>query len=173
MPRILVAGRAVTASDHRHVQWIEVDDAAGVRQTIATMLRSASSDGRLAPRAVDAQEWSVLAYEGLPDFGPHPDLDELLVYLDVADDYGEPFEKFWASRRFGSVLQAADVFADTYQGTYADVGAWARHYLALIGDMAQAGPGFDFDAYGREAAAKGDVKFIAATDGGLHAFWND
>ena len=135
------------------------------------LLRAASSDGRLAPGTVDAEEWGVLAYDGLPDFGPHPDLDELLAYLDAADDYGEPFEKLWASRRFGSVLQAADVFADTYQGSYADAGAWACHYLALIG--ATTGPDFDFDAYGQAMASKGDVWFIAADNRGIHAFWTD
>lgn len=77
----------------------------------------------------------------------------------------------WASRRFDSVLQAADVFADTYQGTYADAGAWARHYLVLTGEATE--PDFDFDAYGRAAVFKGDVWFIPADSGGIHVFWND
>lgn len=169
MPRILVAVHTDGAPGRRQDQWIEVDDAADVRRTITMLLRAASSNGRLAPGTADAKEWGVLAYDGLPDFGPHPDLDELLAYLDAADDYGEPFEKLWASQRFGSKLQAADLFADTCQGSYVDAGAWARHYLALIGKTT--GPNFDFDAYGHAAASKGDVWFIAADDGGIHAFW--
>lgn len=171
MPRILVVVHTDGAPCCRQAQWIGVDDAAGVRNKIATMLRAASLDGRLTPGTVDAKEWSVLAYDGLPDFGLNPDLDELLAYLDAAEDYGEPFEKLWASRRFGSVLQAADLFADTYQGSYADAGAWARHYLALIGETT--GPNFDFDAYGRAAESKGKVWFITAGNGGIHAFWTD
>ena len=171
MPRILVAVHTDGAPCRRQAQWIEVDDAADVRRTITMLLRAASSNGRLAPGTADAKEWGVLAYDGLPDFGPHPDLDELLAYLDAADDYGEPFEKLWASQRFGSKLQAADLFADTCQGSYVDAGAWARHYLGLIGETT--GPNFDFDAYGHAAAVKGDVRFIAADNGGIHAFWTN
>lgn len=165
MPRIFVAVRAAGEKGCRNGQWIDVEDADAIRRTIAEMLHTTQQEGD--------QGWCVHAYDGLPDFGPHPDVDSLLAYLDAVDDYGEPFEKLWASRRFENVIEAADVFADTYQGTYTDAGAWARHYLALVGELAQVGPGFGFDAYGREAAAKGDVQFIAADDGGIHAFWND
>lgn len=86
MPRILVAIHAEGAPCQAQVQWMEVDDAAGIRQRIATMLQAAASEGRGAPEKVDAQGWRVLAYDALPDFGPHPDVDELLAYLDFADD---------------------------------------------------------------------------------------
>ena len=162
MTRIFVAIRATGADEFSHGQWIEVDDAAAIRRRIAEVLR-------VSPQA-DARNWCVLAYDGLPDFGPHPNLDELLAYLDAMDEYGEPFEKLWTSRHFESAVQAADVFADTYQGTYANAGTWARHYLALIGAPPRAG--FDFDAYGRAATLKGEVKFIAAHGGGIHVFWN-
>lgn len=79
----------------------------------------------------------------------------------------------WGSRRFGGVIEAADAFADSYQGTYPDAGAWARHYLALMGELPQQEAGFDFDAYARAAEAKGDVQFLPADDGGLHVFWRD
>lgn len=171
MPRILVAIHADGAPSQGQAQWMEVDDAAGIRQRIATMLRAAASEDREAPGKIDVQGWSVLAYDGLPDFGPHPDVDELLAYLDAADDYGEPFEKLWASRRFDSALQAADAFADTYQGSYADAGAWARHYLVLMGEAI--GSDSDFDAYGRAAVFKGDAWLITADSGGIHVFWND
>lgn len=92
MPRVLVAIHTEGAPCPGQAQWIEVDDAAGIRQRIGTVLRAAASEGHGAAEKVDAQGWRVLAYDGLPDFGPHPDVDELLVYLDAADDYGEPFE---------------------------------------------------------------------------------
>lgn len=163
MPRIFVAIRATGADECSHGQWIEVDDAAAIRRRIAELLRASPQAG--------TRDWCVLAYDGLPDFGPQPIVDDLLAYLDAVDEYGEPFETLWASRHFESVIQAADVFADTYQATYANAGTWARHYLALIG--APAGAGFDFDAYGRAGVSKGDVTFIAAHDGGIHVFWND
>ncbi|KAB8173387.1 hypothetical protein FKV24_014180 [Lysobacter maris] len=163
MARILVAVQAVGAYGERLSQWIDVDDADAMRRKIAEVLRGLPG----------VQGWCVLAYDGMPDLGPYPDIGELLAYLDAVDDYGEPFEKLWADRRFDGVLQAADMFADTYQGTYPDAAAWARHYLALTGRLLQICPDFDFDAHGREAAAMGDVRFIAATDGGVHVFWND
>lgn len=163
MPRIFVAIRAAGAEGCSHGQWIEVDDAAAIRRKITDVLRA-------SPQA-SARDWCVLAYDGLPDFGPRPNVEELLAYLDAVNDYGEPFEKLWASRRFESAVQAADGFADTYQGTYTEAGTWARHYLGLIGAPADAG--FDFDTYGRTAVSKGEVTFIAANDGGIHVFWND
>lgn len=163
MPRIFVAVRAIGADKYSRGQWIEVDDAVTIRRTIAEVLRASLQAG--------ARNWRVFAYDGLPDFGPHPSLDELLVYLDAMDEYGEPFEKLWASRHFESAVQAADVFADIYQGTYANAGTWAQHYLALIGAPADAV--FDFDAYGRMATSKGELTFIAADDDGTHVFWND
>lgn len=129
--------------------------------------RDASQDCRNTAWTAEASS------DDLPDFGPHPKIEELLVYQYAVDDYGEPFDKLWASRRFDTVINAANVFADSYQGTYPDVGAWARYYLALIGRRSQIGPGFDFDAYGCEAAEKGDVQFIAADGGGIHVFWSD
>jgi hypothetical protein len=171
MPRILVASGAGVEPGHRTCQWITVGSADDIIEKITAMQQSSSFFRELEPSGADPK-WSVLAYEGLPDFGPHPDLDDLLAYLDAVDDYGEPFEKLWSSRRFESVIQATDVFADTYQGTYSNAGAWSRHYLSLMGDLGRAGPEFDFDAYARAAAAKGDVRFIAANDGGVHVFWD-
>lgn len=77
--------------------------------------------------------WTVLAYESLPDFGPHADLGELLAWLDAVDEYGPPFEALWASEHFDRVLQGAEAFADSFQGTYADAASWACHTLALTG----------------------------------------
>lgn len=165
MARIFVAVRAVAVEGDRFGQWIDVDESDAMRRRMAEAQRGQPQAG--------ARGWCVLAYDDLPDFGLHPDIEELLAYLDAVDDYGEPFEKLWASRRFASVLYAADVFADSYQGTYSDVGAWARHYLALIGRLSKVGPGFDFDGYGRETAAKGDLQFIAAEDGGIPVFWKN
>jgi hypothetical protein len=160
MARIRVGWRR---AGRQHSQWLDVDDATAVRRQVAGLLDPEKIGGSPA--------WKVLAYEGLPDFGMRPDLDELLAYLDAVDEYGEPFEAWWATQSFDRVIQAADAFADRYQGTYADAAAWAQHYLALIGEPVA--PGMDLEAYGRAAASEGEVQFIDAAEGGIHVFWND
>jgi antirestriction protein len=165
MSRIFVAVRAAEEKAIPSGRWIDLDDGDAVRRQIEGVLQACHQDA--------AEGRSVLAYDGLPDFGPHPDVDELLAYLDAVDDYGEAFEKLWASRPAESVIRAADQFADAYQGTYPDAGAWARHYLALIGGMPKIESQFDFDAYASAAVAKGDVRFIGANDGGVHVFWSE
>ncbi|WP_158549330.1 antirestriction protein ArdA [Lysobacter silvisoli] len=164
MTRILLSVRAAGAEDSRHDQkWVEVADADVIRRTIAQSLGGSHQEG--------AQDWCVLAYEGLPDFGPHPDLDELLAWLDAVDEYGPAFEALWATGAFGRVLQAAEAFADSYQGTYADAASWASHTLALLGHRIDAQT--DLDAYARASVAKGRVRLMPAVDGGIHVFWND
>ncbi len=87
------------------------------------------------------------------------------------DEFGPPFEALWATGTFGYVLQAAEAFADSFQGTYADAVSWACHTLALIGQSIEAHA--DPEAYVRALVANGGVRFIPAVDGGLHVFWND
>ncbi|HDS1299530.1 TPA: hypothetical protein QEK30_000848 [Stenotrophomonas maltophilia] len=76
--------------------------------------------------------WEVLAYDGLPDIGRCQDLDDLLPWLDAVDEFGAAFESWWAMRSFGRLIEAADAFADRYQGTYPDMVGWARHTLSLM-----------------------------------------
>ncbi len=144
-------------------QWIDVDDADAMHRTISRLMHVDSIR--------DAHEWCVLAYDGLPDFGPHPDLDELLAWLDAVDEYGPPFEAIWANGSFNRVLQAAEVFADSYQGTYADAASWVCHTLTLLGQ--QVSGRIDIEAYARASVASGQVRFMPAVDGGIHVFWND
>jgi len=68
----------------------------------------------------------------LPDIGRCQDLDELLTWLDAVDEFGAAFETWWATRSFGRVIEAADAFADRYQGTYPDMVSWARHTLSFV-----------------------------------------
>ncbi|HHA2508325.1 TPA: hypothetical protein ACOEOC_003108 [Stenotrophomonas maltophilia] len=74
----------------------------------------------------------MLAYDGLPDIGRCQDLDDLLPWLDAVDEFGAAFESWWAMRSFGRLIEAADAFADRYQGTYPDMVGWARHTLSLM-----------------------------------------
>ncbi|MCD9045930.1 antirestriction protein ArdA [Luteimonas sp. MHLX1A] len=163
MARICVARDASKAAGHRGSRWLEVVDAEVLHKEIAGLLAQEAREGDAA--------WAVLAYEGLPDFGPHPNLGELLAWLDAVDEYGPPFEALWATGSFDRVLQAAEAFADSYQGTYADTASWACRTLALMGQSikAQADP----EAYACALVASGQVRFIPAVDGGLHVFWND
>jgi hypothetical protein len=162
MARIFLAVRAAGADGNWQARWIDVQTTgAGHVDTVGALPRGSR------------EAWHVLAYEGLPDFGPHPDINELLAYLDAVEDYGEAFEKLWACKRFAGVLQGADAFADAYQGTYPDLGMWARHYLLLLGELPPPGSGFDATAYARKAEFKGEVHFIPASSGGVHAFWWD
>ena len=163
MARICVAVRASGGADDSGAQWIEMDDAYAVRCAIAK--------GCPALEQEDAHTWSVLAYDGLPDFGPRPDLDELLAWLDAVDEYGPPFEALWASGSFDRVLRATEAFADSYQGTYADAASWAYHTFTLLGRRVDAQ--VDIEAYVRTSVTSGQVRFIPAVDGGIHVFWND
>lgn len=165
MARLFVAVRDTGGQGDWLARWIDVEDTGTAGHDLADVL------GAWAQKA--CQEWHVVAYDGLPDFGPQPDLNALLAYLDAVDDYGEAFEALWRSRRFTGVIEAAEAFADGYQGTYPDAGAWARHYLALMGELPQPEAGFDFDAYARAAEARGDVQFLPAAGGGVHVFWRD
>lgn len=110
MAPICVVVQAGSGADGGSGQWIEVDDADAVRCAVAK--------GCPALGQEDAHTWSVLAYDGLPDFGPRPDLDELLAWLDAVGEYGLPFQALWASGSFGCVLQATGAFVDSYQGIY-------------------------------------------------------
>lgn len=163
MARICISCPAGGRGDHRRSRWLDLVDADVVRRQIAGLL---DQEG-----ICDDRDWCVVGYEGLPDFGTQPDVDELLAYLDAVDDHGEPFRKLWASGRFDRVLHATEAFADSYQGTYADAAGWAHHYLTLMGEPVA--PGMDLEVYGRAAASKGNVRFIDADDGGTHVFWND
>ena len=165
MARLFVAIRGAGGQGDWLARWIDVEDAGAAGHD------SADGQGAWAQKA--CQAWHVVAYDGLPDFGPQPDLNELLAYLDAVDEYGEAFETLWGSRRFSGVIEAADAFADGYQGTYPDARAWARHYLALLGELPQPEAGFDFDAYAPAAEARGDVQFLPAAGGELHVFWRD
>lgn len=163
MARIRVARRIGGEASHRHSQWFDVVDADALRRQI---------DGLLGPEGSgDGPAWEVLAYDGLPDFGRRPDLDELLAWLDAADEFGAAFETWWATRSFDRVIEAADAFADHYQGTYADKASWARHTLSLMGE--RIGDQRELDAYVQAALANGEVQFIDAVGGGIHVFWND
>jgi hypothetical protein len=150
-------------ASHRGSRWFDVVDAQVLHKEIARLLAHEVGEGGGA--------WTVLAYDGLPDFGPHPDLDELLAWLDAVDEYGPPFEALWASGAFGRVLQAAEVFADSYQGTYADVANWVCRTLALMGQPVA--PKADLEACARALVSGGQVRLIPAVDGGIHVFWND
>lgn len=160
MARLFVVVRPAGTDGHWQGRWIDIEDAgAGHPDTLVA----------LAGRS--REDWHVLAYEGLPDFGPHPDPQALLAYLDAVEDYGDAFEMLWASRPFASVLQAADAFADAFQGTYPDPGAWARDTFQRLGERLAAGSGFNAEAYVRKALAKGEVQFLPASGGGVHVFW--
>ena len=105
------------------------------------------------------------------DTGEWTKLDELLAYLDAVDEYGAPFEVWWATQPFGRVIAAADAFADRYQGTYVDIAGWAHHYLRLMGGRIETRR--DLEAYVRTAVANGEVRVVDAAGGGIHVFWND
>lgn len=163
MARICVACDASKAAGHRSTRWLEVVDADVLHKEIAGEVAQEAREGDAA--------WVVLAYEGLPDFGPHPDLGELLAWLNAADEYCPPFEALWATGSFARVLQAAEAFADSYQGTYADATSWACHTPALMGLSIGAQP--DPEAYAGALLASGQVRFIPTVDGDIHVFWND
>lgn len=164
MARIRVAGWIGGQASQRHSsRWLDVVDADALRRQIAGLVDPHGSGC--------AQAWEVLAYDGLPDFGPHPDLDELLAWLDAVDEYGAPFEAWWSTQSFGRVIEAAGAFADHYQGTYADRASWAQHTFDLMGGGIDADA--DLEAYARAAEARGEVQFIGAEGGGIHAFWVD
>jgi len=163
MARICVARRVGGKASHRHGQWFDVVDADALRRQIDGLLDPEGSGG--------GRDWEVLAYDGLPDFGPQPDLDELLAWLDAVDELGAPFEAWWAMRSFGRVIEAADAFADRYQGTYAERTSWARHTLSVMGE--RIGDQTELDAYAQAAAVNGEVQFVDAVGGGIHVFWND
>ena len=71
-------------ASHRGSRWFDVVDAQVVHNQIAKFLVQEACEGDTS--------WTVLAYEGLPACGPHPDLDELLACLDAVDEYAPPFE---------------------------------------------------------------------------------
>ena len=129
MARLFVAIRGIGDQGDWLARWIDVEDSGAAGH--------GPLDGLGAWAQKACQQWHVVAYDGLPAFGPQPDLGELLAYLDAVDEYGEAFGKLWGSRRFSGVIEAADAFADSYQGTYPDAVAWARHYLALMGELPQ------------------------------------
>jgi len=78
MARICVACHASKDASHRSSRWFDLVDARVLHSQIAELLAQEADKGDPA--------WRVLAYEGLPNFGPHPNLDELLVWLDAADE---------------------------------------------------------------------------------------
>lgn len=163
MARIRVARRIGGETSHRHSRWFDVVDADALRRQIDGLPDlEGSGDGR---------DWEVLAYDGLPDFGPQPELTELLAWLDAVDEFGEAFEAWWKTQSFSRVIDAADAFADHYQGTYADKASWARHTLGLMGE--RIGDQRELDAYAHAAVVNGEVQFVDAVEGGIHVFWND
>lgn len=89
MARIRAAKQIGRDAGRRHSQWLDIVDADVLRRQIASLLDAEGGGG--------GQDWEVLAYDGLPDFGPHPDPDELLAYLDAVDEYGASFEVWWAA----------------------------------------------------------------------------
>lgn len=89
MARLFVAIRGADGQGDWLARWIDVEDARAAGQDPA--------DGQGAWAQKACQAWHVVAYDGLPDFGPQPDLNELLAYLDAVDEFGE------ASRRCGGV----------------------------------------------------------------------
>lgn len=98
MARIRVAERIGAETSHRHSQWFDVVNADALRRQIDGLLDLQESE--------DGRTWEVVDYDGLPDFGPQPDLDELLAWLDAVDEFGVPFEVWWATRAFGRVIEA-------------------------------------------------------------------
>ncbi|MEL6046731.1 antirestriction protein ArdA [Stenotrophomonas maltophilia] len=164
MARIRVACRAGKDAGHRGERWFAVVDGERLRRQLAEFAGKEDDGGDGEPA------WEVCAYEGLPDFGPHPDLNELLAYLDAMDEYGAAFAAWWAQGGFTRVIPTAEAFADRYQGRYADLATWARHTLELMGEGIE---GVDLAAYADAALVKGEVQIIEATEGGIHVFWND
>ena len=165
MACIRVACRAGKGARHRGARWFEVVDGEQLHRQLAEFVQEEGGGGDMAPA------WEVLAYDGLPDFGPQPELAELLAWLDAVDEFGAAFAAWWAMRPFSRVIEAADAFADHYQGTYADRTSWARHTLSLMGE--RIGSQKELEAYVHTTLANGEVHFVDAVGGGIHVFWND
>lgn len=165
MARIRVACRAGKDARHRGARWFEVVDGEQLRRQLAEFLHEGSVGSDVLAT------WEVDAYDGLPDFGPQPDLAELLAWLDAVDEFGAAFEVWWATRSFSTSIEAADAFADCYQGTYVDRTSWARHTLGLLGGSI--GDQAELDAHVQAALINGEVQFVDAIDGGIYVFWND
>jgi hypothetical protein len=148
MARIRVARRICGKASHRHSQWFDLVDAGVLHRQIDVLL---GPDG-----GANRRDWEVLAYDGLPDFGPQPDLTELLVWLDAVDELGALFEAWWMTQPFGSVMEAADAFADAIR---------ALTPTRRVGRCTRSACWVSGSAPTEAVVASGDVQIIAAVGG--------
>lgn len=122
--RVLIAD--VSAHDNGEMNETWLDPLSGPEQMnedIAALL----AKGPFQP----AEEWEVIAYEGMPDLGPHPQVGEIAEIAEAVEEYGDAMRAFveWTGDREFLVNK----FNDAYIGVFDSHAEFAEYYLNEYG----------------------------------------
>ncbi|SKB50971.1 antirestriction protein ArdA [Luteibacter sp. 22Crub2.1] len=167
--RIYIASLSDYNSGHIHGVWIDLDgdtDRADIHQAIQSML--------LTSRNQPAEEWAAHDYDGIPAaFGEHPDLDDLLEFVQGVEDHGDAFRAWVEDRGVTNFIH--EDFGDKYAGEANSEREWIEEHLEEMGVLngvpENLRPYFDSEAFLRDMKLAGDVSMVEF-DGTVYAFWS-
>lgn len=144
--RVFIACLAFCNADTPQGGWIDLSglDADGLREEIEDMLRRSPCP---------AEAWVALEYEGLPNLGKHPSIDQLIEVAKAVSKHG-PAMHIWVDYT-GTV----EGFKDAYYGTAESWEDFAERLLEDTGMLAEMPEHlwhyFDFTAYARDLKLDG------------------
>lgn len=195
--RLYVASLSDYNNGHLHGAWIDLDaetEREDIDAAIAEMLRGSKYPNVTVscPDCKDerdsqwcepcggygtvpsAEEWAVHDYDGIPaTFGEHPDLDDLLEFVQGVEDHGDAFRAWIEDRGVTEFIH--EDFGDKYAGEADSELAWVEEFLEDTGVLAEVPENlrtyFDSEAYLRDMKLGGDVSLVEF-DGTVYAFWS-
>lgn len=168
-PRIYVACLASYNAGRLYGAWIDAtQDADDIHADVAAMLAASPTPG--------AEEWAIHDSEGLGAIGEWESFDRVAEIGQAVAEAGDNAPALLAWLDYDGSRDVNE-FADTYAGRWDSVREYAEDFADTCGDLASIPDSLacyiDFDAYGRDLVAGGDVYTVPARwqdGGGVYVF---
>lgn len=161
-PRIYVANLAAYNAGTLKGAWIEPSsDAEELAQQIADAIGG----------NVDRDEWAFHDYDGFPDMGEHPSLEDVAAMVELLEEH--PYYVVKAAQGFaGDDMAELKKWLDEGYGTYESETQYAEEFVDGIGGLEQLDRQtlenhFDWDSFTREVL---DGRYSVRTPEGLLVF---
>jgi antirestriction protein len=130
-------------------------------------IEPSSDEGELAQQVIAAigsadDEYAIHDYDGFPDMGENPDLDEVAAMAGLLEEY--PYAIVRAAMDFVSPVNADTIrdFLDEGYGVYESKRDYVEQYIDDAGGVVNAVPKdqinfyFDYDAFGHDVSIDAD-----------------
>lgn len=110
-----------------HGAWIEASsDADEMQEQIDAMLRASPfpnvmvEDPETGEDVPSAEEWAVHDYDGFPNMGEYPSLDDVAAFVELTEEYDhiEPDDLQKIAEDFSTIDEASEALRDQFCGIY-------------------------------------------------------